>query len=215
MWVIIAAFNEDKKIGPVIEGVKEFAKNVVVVDDGSEDKTFDVAKKTGVTVLKHVINLGKGAAMRTGAEFAIDKGAKKLVFIDADGQHEPKDIPRFVKELDDVEFVFSYRKFDENMPFVRRFGNWFLNFYTKVLFGITVYDTQCGLRAFRADIYDKIKWESDRYAVETEQVMRVGRSKVSYSQLPIRTIYEDRSPGTTINDGFKIAFRMLQLRFRK
>lgn len=215
VWIVIAAFNEENSIASVLKGTKRYAENIAVVDDGSKDNTYNLARNQGVKVLRHAVNLGKGVALRTGCEFAIGQGAERIVFIDGDGQHEPKDIPRFVKALDEVDFVFSYRKFDENMPLVRKLGNWFLNFFTNILFGVNIYDTQCGFRAFNSKVYNKIRWESDRYAVETEQVMRVAKNRISFAQLPIRTIYEGRSPGTTVLDGFKIALRMLWLRLRK
>ncbi|RMD57820.1 glycosyltransferase family 2 protein [Candidatus Woesearchaeota archaeon] len=214
VWAVIAAYNEEKNLAPVLEGVKNYVDEVVVVDDGSADGTSNVAIASRVNVLRHPINLGKGAAVRTGVEFAIEKGADKIVLIDADGQHEPDEIPKFLSRLDRVDIVFGTRKFDENMPVVLRFGNRLLHIFTRLLFGVSVRDTQSGFRAFRAQAYPLIRWSADGYAMETEMLVNVGKHKLSYEEVPIKTIYHDRYKGTTMLDGVKIAFRMLSLKLR-
>ena len=107
VWVIVPAYNEGKNIGKVIDELKDYVSNVVVVDDGSKDDTYSVASRKKVIVLKHIVNLGKGGAVKTGCDFALKNGAKYIILIDSDGQHKPSDIPRFLKKLeyDDVVFV--------------------------------------------------------------------------------------------------------------
>src|SRR3989344_9620007 len=105
--VIIPAHNEASRIKPVIRGVKKYFKEVIVVDDGSQDTTTSVAEETGAVVLRHITNLGKGAALKTGCDYALQKGAEKFVVMDADGQHNPKDILRFLKALESNDIVFG------------------------------------------------------------------------------------------------------------
>lgn len=215
VWVVIPARNEEKRISNVIDQVKEYSNNVVVVDDGSKDDTYDAAKAKKVIVLRHIINLGKGAAVKTGCDFVLKKNGKRIILIDADGQHEPKEIPRFLKSLQDADIVFGYRKISGQMPFVLRLGNWFINFATLVLYGLNLKDTQCGYRAFTADAYKKIRWKAAGYSMESEMIANVGKRHLRYKQIPIQTIYSDRYKGTTIMDGIKIVLNMFSWRLKK
>ena len=215
VWIIIPAHNEENNIEEVIKKTKKFAKNILVVNDGSKDRTAIIAEKSGAFVLKHIVNLGKGAALKTGCEYAIKKGAEKIVALDADGQHDPKEIPEFVKALNNANIVFGYRRLNKNMPFVLRYGNWFIFFMTKLLFGLKIIDTQCGYRAFKSRVYNKIKWDAQDYSMESEMVANTGKAHLKYSQIPIETIYSDKYKGTTVIDGFKIVLNMIWWRFSR
>jgi len=214
-WVIIPAYNEEKHVGKVIEEVKKYARNIVLVDDGSKDKTSEIGRNKKVIVLRHVVNLGKGAALKTGCDFALLKGAKQIIAIDADGQHEPKEIPNFLKSLGGVDIVFGYRKFSQQMPFVLKLGNKSINTATKMLYGINLKDTQSGYRAFTADAYRKIRWKATDYSMESEMIANTGKNKLKYAEIPIQTIYSDKYKGTTVLDGFKIVFNMIKWRLFK
>lgn len=208
-WVVMPCYNESRHISEVIREVLSYTKNLVVIDDGSKDSTFEIAKKLNKHTIKHVINLGKGAALKTGAEFAISNGAKRIIFIDSDGQHEPREIPTFFKLLDKYDIVFGYRKFNKRMPFILRFGNFMLTNITYLLFGVKLSDTQSGYRAMTAKSYKLIKWKSTDYSVETEMIANVGKNNLSYKEIPIKTLYENRYKGTTVLDGLKIGLKML------
>jgi len=214
-WIIIPANNEEKNIAEVVKKSKKFSEKVVVVDDGSQDKTLFIAEKSGAFVLKHIVNLGKGAALKTGCEYAVKKGAEKIVVLDADGQHDPKEIPEFVKALDNVDIVFGYRRLNKKMPFVLRYGNWFIFFMTKLLFGLKIADTQCGYRSFTADAYNKIKWDAADYSMESEMIANAGKAHLKYSQIPIETIYSDKYKGTTVIDGIRIVLNMVWWRLTR
>lgn len=212
-WVIIPGYNEERNIAKVIENTLKFCKNIVVVDDGSSDRTSENAAKA--IALKHIVNLGKGAALKTGVEYAIMKGAKIIVALDADGQHDPAMIPKFLKALDDCDIVFGYRKMSGRMPLIMRLGNWTINTMTEILFGISLKDTQSGYRAFKTKAYRKLRWDATDYFVETEMVANVGRKKLKYKQIPIATIYADKYKGTTVIDGIKIVLNMIWWRITK
>ena len=209
IFIIIAAYNEANRILSVLKKLKTEYHNIVVIDDGSSDETSKIVKDEGIKVLKHIVNLGKGAAMKTGCDYAISKGAEIIVLIDADGQHKPEDIPRFLESLKGTDIVFGYRKIGESMPFILRFGNKFINLTTKILFRINIQDTQCGFRAMRSETYKKIKWKSTGYPAESEMVALVGKKRLKYKEIPIRTIYGNRHKGTTMLDGLKIVFNMV------
>ena len=209
LFVIIPAYNEQRHISSVIQKVKKYSINIIVVDDGSNDRTSEVAKKEGVIVLKHIVNLGKGAALKTGCEYSVANGAKKLIFIDADGQHQPEEIPRFLQALKDADIVFGSRSLNKKMPLVLRFGNWFINKVNDYLSGVKLRDTQSGYRAMTSDAYQKIRWKSTNYSVESEMIANTGRQRLKYKEITIKTIYSDNYKGTTVIDGVKIVLNML------
>lgn len=213
IYVIIPAHNEGRRIFNVIKKTKNYVKNIIVVDDGSKDDTFSAARKTGVDVLKHIINLGKGAALKTGCDYAIKKGAKKLVVMDADGQHDPSEIPSFLRELRKVDVVFGYRELNK-MPLISKFGNWFINKSTKLLYGLDLKDTQGGYRAFKSSTYKRIRWESNDYSMESEMIANVGKNRLDYKEIPIKTTYDDKYKGATVLDGMKIVFNMFLWRLK-
>jgi len=209
IWVIIPAYNESNKIHEVIKKVLKYVKNVVIVDDGSKDNTYKEAKKEKVYVLRHIVNMGKGVALKTGCDYVIKKGAKILIAIDADGQHNPDEIPIFLEEIKDCDIVFGYRRYSKRMPLILRYGNFFISKSTKLLFGVKIRDTQCGYRAFTKETYKKIRWKSSDYSVESEIIANVGKNHLRYKEIPVQTIYSDKYKGTTIVDGVKIVFNMI------
>ena len=209
LWAVIPARNEEKNIFGVVKKTKKHADKVVLIDDGSTDSTSILGEKAGATVLRHIVNLGKGAALKTGCDFAVRSGAKSIVVLDSDAQHNPEDIPRFVEKLKKYDIVFSYRKLGPKMPLVLRFGNLFISKFVKVVYGIDLKDTQCGFRAFSRDAYKKIRWNASDYSMESEMIARAGRQRLKYVQIPIQTIYSDKYKGTNIVDGIKIVINML------
>ena len=214
VFVVLAAYNESDNIKVVLKELKKDYKNIIVVDDGSKDNTFNIAKKEGIIALKHVVNMGKGAAMKTGCDYAIKKGAKILILIDADGQHQPKEVKKFIKAIKGNDIVFGYRKFSNEMPFILRFGNSCINKVTKLLFGLNLKDTQGGFRALTAQAYQKIRWDSIDYAMESEMIANAGKKRLKYKEIPIETIYSDRYKGTTVLDGIKIVINMILWRLK-
>jgi len=216
-YVIIPAYNEEKYISAVIKKTKKYCKNIIVVDDGSKDKTVHLVKKEQVDLLQHKKNAGKGIALKTGCNYAVKKGAEILIVLDADGQHDPSFIPAFISAItkQKKDIVFGARKFSRQMPFLFRFGNWFISMTISALHGIRLKDTQSGFRAFTAQAYKKIKWTASRYAVESEMIARAGRKGLKYVEIDIPTIYKDKYKGTTPLDGAKIVSNILWWRFSK
>ncbi len=207
--VIIPAHNEEKTIAEVIAKAHQYVLQVIVVDDGSSDSTAEQALRAGAQVLHHKVNLGKGAALKTGCDYALSQGAQHLVVLDADGQHDPKEIPLFLAALDHHDLAFGYRQIPSSMPWAMRFGNSFINRALRLLYGVTIRDSQCGYRAFTAAAYPKIRWDAADYYVETEIILRVGKQKLKHTLVPIETIYADEYKGTTVLDGVKIVAKMI------
>ena len=208
LWVVVPAYNEEKDISKIIKGIKKHSKNIIIIDDGSKDHTSKIANKSSAIVLKHIINMGKGAALKTGCDFAIKQGAKRIIVLDSDAQHNPEDIPKFIKNLESFDIVFSYRKLNKRMPFILKFGNWFISKVIKFLYKVKLKDSQCGYRAFTAEAYKKIRWLAADYSMESEMIANTGKYKLKYKEVPIETIYGDKYKGTTIIDGVKIVLNM-------
>jgi glycosyltransferase involved in cell wall biosynthesis len=209
-FIVLPAYNEGIRIKEIISKVKNNDDlKIVVVDDGSVDNTVAQAKDMGVRVIEHKINLGKGSALRTGCDYALQAGARNIIVMDSDGQHNPKDIPRFIKALENSDIVYSYRQGKGRQPHILRFGNSFINGILGFLFKVNIIDSQCGFRAFTAEAYNQIKWEAIDYYMETEMIIRASKKRLKYTQIPIDLIYADKYKGTTVLDGLKIVIKML------
>ncbi|HIJ10816.1 TPA: glycosyltransferase family 2 protein [Candidatus Woesearchaeota archaeon] len=208
-YVVIPAYNEASRLGNVIDTVKQFADTIVVVDDGSIDGTSQIAEQHGAILVRHRVNMGKGAALKSGCDFACRNGATRIVVLDADGQHEPKHIPQFMAALEEHDIVYSYRQASGEQPFVLKFGNGFINNCLAFVHGVKVKDSQCGYRAFTADAYSKVRWRARDYYMETEMIINASKKNMKQTELPINTIYGDKYKGTTVLDGVKIVGKIL------
>ncbi len=207
--VIIPAYNEGKTIFEVITNTKKFASNIIVVDDGSRDNTAAEAARAGAKVVRHKVNLGKGAALKTGCDYALKREVEKIITLDADGQHDPKEIPSFISALEQHDIAFGSRKAPESMPKVFKFGNKVITKMLQLLYGVRVEDSQCGYRSFRTAAYPQIRWGATDYYVETEMAIRAGKKKLKHTTVPIETIYADKYKGTTVFDGVGIVVKMI------
>lgn len=211
--VVIPAYNESKRIGLVLDNVKKYCENIIVVDDGSEDNTYAIAVAKGVSVLKHITNLGKGAALKTGCDYAIHNGFENIIVMDSDGQHDATLIPKFFSELEKFQLVLGYRKnIKKNMPLFKRLGNLVINSSTSLLYGTIFKDSQSGYRAFTKEAYEKIRWDSTDYSMESEMLARAVKRNIPYIEIPIPTIYLEKYKGTSILDGIKIVVNLIKWR---
>ncbi len=216
-FVVIPAFNEGARLPGVVDDVRRFVQDIIVVDDGSNDDNAEAIASLSdrAIVLRHKINLGKGAALRTGVEAAIAREAEAIVLIDGDGQHCAEDIPKLLEKLkrENVDIVFGSRTIGKDMPLVMMFGNKFLSLCSSIFFGLYVSDTQSGFRAFRAGAYPALRWDSVRYAVETEMIANAAKHKLRTGEVQVQTIYHDDYKGTTVIDGLRIFIGMVKWKF--
>jgi len=208
IFAIIPAYNEEKLISRVIKETKKYVDKVIVVDDGGKDKTAEIAEKSKAIVLRHLVNLGKGAALKTGCDYAVKNKADIIIAVDADAQHNPKEIPKFLESIKKYDIVLAYRKLNKNMPVILKVGNWFINKTINFLYGIKIKDSQCGYRAFTLKAYKKLRWKAADYSMESEMIAKIGKYNLRYAEIPIETIYSDKYKGTTILDGIKIVFNL-------
>ena len=211
--VVIPAYNEEKKIGEVVREAKKFVDLVIVVDDGSGDKTAEIASKEGAKVYKLSRNMGKGYAMRFGAKKALEKGADIVIFMDGDGQHRAEDLPRFIEALERADAAFGQRKAD-GMPLLRRFGNWGIKLIFRLLFGREPGDMLCGFKAFRREALEKVWWESNDYFVESEITAKACLRGIKVERIEIPSIYGKRRKGMGIIDGLKVGIKLFLLRVK-
>ena len=214
IFVVLPAYNEGKYIGRVIDKIYEITQNVIVVVDGSNDNTAEVSKAHAHYVLVHKLNLGKGAALKTGCEFAFGKlKAKAVVFMDSDDQHNPQELELFFRELKKGnELIFGVRNFSSNMPLVRIFGNRLASYVVYLLYGTYVPDIPSGFKAMTKNIYKRINWDASDYGVELEIAVKTSKGKIPFSVVPISTIYHEMDRGMTLIDVGKMIFHMLAWR---
>ena len=184
--IVVPSYNESKRLISTIKTILKSTKNnLIIVDDGSKDNTYKLAKKefgknTRVKIIRHLINLGKGAAMKTGIEKAWCDGYEAVIFVDADGQHNPKHLRKFEKWLKTYPIVFGYRQLNRKMPLIRKYGNIFASWLVRVLFNIKKKDLLSGYLAFRKEVYKQIVWNSPRYGIETEMATKIGKNKILF-----------------------------------
>jgi glycosyltransferase involved in cell wall biosynthesis len=217
---VIPARNEARRIQPVLEslGALDIAGcrfSVTVVDDMSSDPTANIARAVGCRVLTMARHQGVGGASRTGCDDSVRGGADIVVTMDADGQHRPEDVGALVQPIVDgaADVVAAERRFSRDMPLLFRLGNRVLNMLGGLLFGMHTRDSQCGMRAFRADAYPILRWNSDDYAKDTEIMVRLARSDLRRSAMEIPTIYLDKYKGTGPMTGLRILGHMIRWRF--
>ncbi|WP_461865230.1 glycosyltransferase family 2 protein [Thermococcus sp.] len=186
--VIIPAYNEAGRIGNVLSKIPDFVDEVIVVDDGSTDNTYEVAKSYGVNAIRLERNQGKGAAMRAGIE---KSEGDIIVFMDADGQHRPEEIIKLVKPIvnGEADFVIGARrvKAQGKRPLYRRLSNIITTRLLRLKLGTYVYDTQSGFRAIRREFMPEI--ETKRYEVETEMLIKAVRKGARVKEVPVSMIY--------------------------
>ena len=223
VYLVVPAFNEEKTVSQIIEGIAEKGYNVILVNDGSRDKTLELAIESKrkypnqIFVVSHVINRGLGAALKTGMVLAHNKSAKYIVTFDADGQHEIADIPKVCKPLVDGEadVVIGARPF-EDMPLSKSFANYVMNALTLIFYGRNVKDSQSGLRAFTAHAADVINIVSRGYGVSSEFIKEISDKNLRLVEVTITTIYtpETQNKGTDAIVGLRILTKMVIDLFR-
>jgi len=195
--VVIPAYNEALTIGSIVMLSKEYG-DVLVVDDGSSDKTYEIALASGARVIKHPQNMGKARALKTAFEYALEVGYEIVVTIDADGQHNPIEIPKLLEPIvkDEADLVIGSRFLDgakKNIPIYRRLGLWVLNAATNVSLdgGVKITDSQSGFRAMSREVVKEIlEIDSDGYTVESDMLTYLSEKGVRIKEVSINVRYD-------------------------
>ena len=216
VYIVIPAYNEEQVIQDVLQEVQQSGySNLIVVDDGSSDHTYIQAQKKTDIVLKHIINRGKGATIKTGIEAAKIMQADVVVTLDGDGQHNPQDIDRMLEKIyDGYDVVLGSRLIDTTgMPSHKIVANKLGNFFTWVLYGIWVSDRQSGFRGYSKKALSLINTTTDRYEYDSEVLREIKRNKLNYIEIPIEVRYTAYSLGKqhkqSFVNGLKTLLRMI------
>ncbi len=204
---IIPAYNEEKTIGYITEEVKKYVDTVIVINDGSIDKTEEIARKSGAHVISHTINRGVGAAVKTGIGTALSLGADVILSIDADGQFDPSDIPALMEPVmkGEADFVTGSRFLNGrpvvDMPLVKRMGN---SLFTRMVNYITnshFTDTQCGFRAFSRETALKISLFGD-FTYTQETFLDLVSKKLRIREVPVKVKYDKERKSRVVRNSF-------------
>ena len=197
VWIVIAAFNEAATIASVVADVRRFYSNVLVVDDGSADATFATARSEGAATIRHPINLGQGAALQTGIEHALRRGATHVVTFDADGQHLADDIPRMLSALEEsgADIACGSRFIGKavDLPRSRRMILKLATVFMRVTTGLPLTDAHNGLRAMTASCARTIRIRQNRMAHASEIISQVAHHRLKVVEVPITVVYTEYS----------------------
>ncbi|MBM9538200.1 glycosyltransferase [Desulfobulbus alkaliphilus] len=215
--VVIPAYNEGEVIASVVDEVAgSGAYSIIVVDDGSSDDTFEILKDQKVLVLRHRLNRGKGAAVKTGVMAANRIGVDIVVTLDGDGQHDPNDIPRLVEPIikGEADVVLGSRMMNsEGMPRVKVIANYIGNFFTWLFYGILVTDSQSGFRAYSYYAAKIIDTKADKYEYDSKVIREVKNNRLRFKEIPITVRYTEYSMGKPqkqgLVNGLKTLYRMV------
>lgn len=222
LTIVIPAFNEGKVIASVLKSFPKKIKGAdcvktIVVNDGSTDNTLEEAKKHADFVANHVINLGAGAAVITGFQAARKIGADIVVILDADGQHNPKNIEKLIQPILDkkAEVVIGTRMLNsKGMPAIKVFGNWAMNVMTFITTGGWSTDTQSGMRAISRKALDRMQLQAVGFEYCSEIVGEARRCNLKLKEVPIETIYTEysKSKGQSIVNAINIFTKLVIIR---
>jgi glycosyltransferase involved in cell wall biosynthesis len=192
---VIPAYNEEKHIADVVRRTRQELDDVLAVDDGSADKTADRAREAGAEVIVHEINRGKGETIKTGLRHWLDRQFDCVIILDADGQHRPEEIDRFVGaalSADEPKLILGNRMQDvSSMPLVRRIVNRWMSERISAVCGQKIPDTQCGFRMLHRELIPELLGGTARFDYETEMLIIASRKGFRIASVPITTVYSD------------------------
>ena len=211
---IIPAYNEEVALGSIILRTLQYVDEVIIVNDGSDDKTVDVAKLAGAEIINHATNLGKGEALKSG--FSAIGDADVVVTIDADGQHNPDEIPSLIKPIieDGADLVNGSRYMngpEENTPAYRRVGQQVLDNATNISAGIKVTDSQSGFRAFSPAACKFFRFYDTGFGIESEMLVDVAEAGLKIVEVPITVRYDvDGSTKNPVTHGVGVLLKIIK-----
>jgi len=214
--IVIPIYNEAKAIGGLLDELTKlgWANSVICVDDHSTDNSRDIILNYPVYYMRLIINRGQGGAIRTGNEAALKMGAKIIVHMDGDHQHKPTELPNLIKPMLSKKYdiaLGSRLKDRRNMPIKRRVANTIGNIITRILFGLSVSDSQSGYRAMSASAAKKIRLKTNGMEVCSEVISQIKRQKLKYVEVPITAVYTtySLSKGQSLLKGIKTMIKLI------
>ncbi|HEX4276415.1 MAG TPA: glycosyltransferase family 2 protein [Bryobacteraceae bacterium] len=218
-WIVIPAWREAQVLGGVIAQLRGICPHILVVDDGSKDDTGAVALAAGATLLTHIVNLGQGAALQTGIEYALRKGAGYIFTFDADGQHAPESLAVLAATMDatgaDVVLGSRWLGRVESMPALRRLMLRLAVVFTRVHSGLNLTDTHNGLRLLTRAGAMGIQITQHRMAHASEILAQIGTSRLRYAEAPVTVRYTEYSlrKGQKLSGMFRVLLDIFYARW--
>jgi len=193
VWIVCPAFNEARTIAAVLSGLAAHGYRVVVIDDGSRDRTREIAESLATAVVSHPVNLGQGAALATGIAFALARGAEYVVTFDSDGQHRMSDVARLIDALErngaDYALGSRFLSGGQRTPPLRRLLLRAATIFTALTTGLGLTDTHNGLRAFSRRGAAALELRQNRMAHASEILSEIARSRLPYVEVPVTIDY--------------------------
>lgn len=212
--VVIPAYNEAKEIGRIVAEVRRQGIPVIVVDDGSQDATSELAKAQGALVLRNERNEGKGSSLSRGFGYCLAQGYDTIIIMDGDGQHDTLDISSFLRAYKDMGcgLIIGNRMLQaQGMPWIRKVTNRFMSWLISSLVGQKIPDTQCGFRLIKRELLEKLHLKTRNFEVESEMIIEAAHSGFCIRSIPIKTLY--RNEKSQINP-FIDTLRFIRFIFR-
>ena len=192
IWILIPAYNESIKIGKLLDELKEKHLSILVVDDGSTDKTYSIAQSKADIVLRNEMNSGKGLAIKKGIALLLQKNDWDYVItMDADNQHSPFDLDSFLQEANAHQaFVIGNRMINpHDMPFLRLVTNRIMSWVISRIAGQYIPDSQCGFRLISRDVLKRVDIKTDKFEIESEILIKAAQNNFYVKSIPIHSIY--------------------------
>jgi glycosyltransferase involved in cell wall biosynthesis len=222
VWILVPCFNEGKVVKNTLNELSNFFNNILVVDDGSTDNTYDILCSMDVTIVRHPINLGQGAAIDSGFKYLLREDKSKCVItFDADGQHSIKDAVSFAGEItsckEDVILGSRFINNNSNVPFLKKIALKLATHISNLILGLKLTDTHNGMKAFKIKCLRQINIQIDGYGFESELISKIKSSGISYKEMPTEIIYSDYSmkKGQSLRNGLRIIESLFLLFFKK
>lgn len=198
VWLVVPLFNEEQVIGEVVSAARATFPHIVCVDDGSKDASARAAAEAGAVVVRHPVNLGQGAALQTGFEYALGVPSMRwVVTFDADGQHQVSDVVEMVEKAraEDLDVVFGSRFLDDRTEagFLKGLVLKAAVGYTNLTTGTRLTDAHNGLRVMSRDVVGRLEITQNRMAHASELVAQIGDLDIRYAESPVHILYTDYS----------------------
>ena len=215
VWLVVPAYNEQSTIEQVVLGLLRFCPNVAVIDDCSSDLTPIRARAAGARVLRHPINLGQGASLQTGIDFALQNGASHIVSFDADLQHRPEDIPLLLRALTETgaDFALGSRFLGKanNIDLSRKLLLKAAVLFTRLTIGLKLTDVHNGLRAMTRRGAGALRIRQNRMAHASEMLKQIAKSGLPYIEVPVTVEYTSysKAKGQRLSNSVNIVLELL------
>ncbi len=215
VFIVVPSFNEGRRLSAVLDDLATTGHQVVVIDDGSRDRTVDVGKRHGCYVLRHSFNRGQGAALQTGITFALREGADAIVTFDADGQHQISDLPALLEPVlsgrCDVALGNRFLSPGSNVPAMRRVILQLGRVFTYLTSGVRVGDCHNGYRAFSRKGASAICMKQDRMAHASEIYDQIMSARLTFEEVPVTIRYsaETLAKGQKLSNSISVLFHYL------